>query len=215
MKLSSPFSVPADCARVFELLLDAPTMRSCIPGCQELERTSETHYQGRLVNEIAHVRFNASFAVDLTSVEPPHQIHAVLSGADRKLASALKLNGSLHVSPEAPGSALVSYTMELAIRGKLGRLGESIIRRRTAEAEREFVAAFARACAAGSAATADGTVDWALPTTPTPAAAEPAGPDELQRESLPSAEPAVAPRRAAFWPALRRRLARLAGRGHR
>jgi carbon monoxide dehydrogenase subunit G len=215
MKLSSSFSVPADCARVFELLLDAPTMRSCIPGCQELERTSDTHYQGRLVNEIAHVRFNASFAVDVTSVEPPHQIHAVLSGADRKLASALKLNGSLLVSPEGPGSALVTYTMELAIRGKLGRLGESIIRRRTAEAEREFVTAFARACAAGSAPTTYSKADRGLPSTEAPAMAEPAGPDGLQRESLPSAEPAGAPRRAAFWPALRRRLARLKGRGHR
>jgi hypothetical protein len=38
--------------------------------------------------------------------------------------------------------------MEMAMWGKLGRMGESIFRRRTAEVERQFVDAFTLACEA-------------------------------------------------------------------
>jgi hypothetical protein len=37
--------------------------------------------------------------------------------------------------------------MEMAMWGKLGRLGESIFRRKTAEVEKQFLQAFAQACA--------------------------------------------------------------------
>jgi hypothetical protein len=40
----------------------------------------------------------------------------------------------------------VGYEFELAIRGKLGRLGESVIRRRTAEVERQFAEALTAVC---------------------------------------------------------------------
>ena len=40
----------------------------------------------------------------------------------------------------------MAYEFELAIRGKLGRLGESVIRRRTAEVERQFAEALSAVC---------------------------------------------------------------------
>jgi uncharacterized protein len=145
MKISSSFSVPEESAKVFDLFLDAPTMRSCIPGCQELVRVDDMHYSGRLVNEIAHVRFDASFTVEIVGIELPHEVRAVLKGEDRRLASSLKLDAVLQVRPEGSAS-MVSYSMELAMWGKLGRMGESIFRRKTVEVERQFVEAFTRAC---------------------------------------------------------------------
>lgn len=145
MKMSSSFSVPEESVRVFELFLDAPTMRVCIPGCQELVRVDDTHYTGRLVNEIAHVRFDAAFSVEIVGLEVPHEVRAVLKGEDRRLASSLKLESVLRVSSEGDAS-MVSYSMEIAMWGKLGRMGESIFRRTTVEVERQFVEAFTRAC---------------------------------------------------------------------
>jgi carbon monoxide dehydrogenase subunit G len=147
MKIGSSFSVPEESTRVFELFLDAPTMRSCIPGCQELLRVDDTHYTGRLVNEIAHVRFDASFSVEIVGIELPHEVRAVLKGEDRRLASSLKVDSVLQVRSEGSAS-LVTYSMELAMWGKLGRMGESILRRKIADVERQFVDAFGRACGA-------------------------------------------------------------------
>ncbi|HWG01076.1 MAG TPA: SRPBCC domain-containing protein [Trebonia sp.] len=144
MKIGSTLTLPAEPTRVFERFLDPDTMRACIPGCAELERLDDNHYRGLLVNEIAHVRFSASFAAEITEIEPPRLVRAVLTGEDRKLGSSLKVNATLQVAPEGD-TCQVTYDMDIALWGKLGRLGEPIIRRRSVEVERQFSAAFADA----------------------------------------------------------------------
>jgi carbon monoxide dehydrogenase subunit G len=188
MKLGSSFVVPAERSRVFAHFLDPDSMRACIPGCSELERVDETHYRGRLVNEIAHVRFSAGFSAEITGMTEPEEVRAVLKGEDRRLASSIRIDALLSVrpvpeSPEGDDKADVSYKLDLAIRGKIGRMGESIIRRRSAEVERQFVEAFTRVCAgepvtAGAPATAG-----PAPATPQPA---PAGPPTLSQRAKPS-----------------------------
>jgi uncharacterized protein len=153
VKLASSFTVPAAADKVVALFLDPTTMRSCIPGCEELVQTDETHYKGTLVNEVAHVRFKAGFTAEIVSVsesdgEGPAVVHAVLRGEDRRLGSTIRMDATLKVVPVAPGdTSEVDYAFELAIRGKLGRLGESVIRRRTAEVERQFAEALTAVCA--------------------------------------------------------------------
>ncbi|MBQ0904996.1 CoxG family protein [Micromonospora sp. U21] len=137
--------MPVDSERVFELFLDQATMAACIPGCEELVRVDERHYSGRLVNEIAHVRFNASFSAEIVELDPPREVRAVLKGEDRRLGSSLRLDAVLGVLPNGNGSE-VSYRMEMALWGKLGRMGESIFRRRTAEVEKQFVEKFTQIC---------------------------------------------------------------------
>jgi carbon monoxide dehydrogenase subunit G len=146
MKIGSTFTVPVDSDRVFERFLDPDSMRVCIPGCEELVRVDDKHYTGRLVNEIAHVRFNASFSAEITEMLPPREVRAVLKGEDRRLGSSLKLDAVLTVAPDGDGSQ-VTYSMEMALWGKLGRMGESIFRRRTAEVEKQFVERYTQVCA--------------------------------------------------------------------
>ena len=152
VKLASSFTVPAAADKAVALLLDPTTMRSCIPGCEELVQTDETHYKGTLVNEVAHVRFKAAFAAEIVSVtesgvDGPAVVHALLRGEDRRLGSTIRVDATLRVAPVEPGDASeIGYEFELAIRGKLGRLGEAVIRRRTAEVERQFVEALTAVC---------------------------------------------------------------------
>ncbi|HEY3685265.1 MAG TPA: SRPBCC domain-containing protein [Streptosporangiaceae bacterium] len=145
MNLGSSFVIPADASRVFDAFLDPDAMRASVPGCTELERIDDTHYRGRLVNEIAHVRFSAGFTAEITEVREPEEVRAVLKGEDHRLGSSIKIDATLSVRPEGAGSE-VSYRMDVALWGKIGRLGESIVRRRSTEVERQFVAAFTRIC---------------------------------------------------------------------
>jgi carbon monoxide dehydrogenase subunit G len=230
MQLGSSFRVPADPDTVFQKFLDAPTMQSCIPGCEELVRTDDTHFTGRLVNQIAHVKFNAAFSAEITELDPPRQVVALLKGEDMRLGSSLKLNATLTVRPDGDGSE-VSYAMDMALWGKLGRLGESIFRRRTAEVEKQFVAAFSQACTSGLPVAVSDQVPAVVepaPTagTPTPApvlAAVPA-PAVAVAVPAPAAAPAPAPARtelapapaaAGWWQRLTARLRRVFSRGAR
>ena len=155
MKLSSTFPVPASPDKVLSLFLDPSTMQACIPGCDELTQDDETHYRGVLANEVAHVRFAARFAAEITSSSAPADtgepavVNATIKGEDRRLGSTVKVTAVLTIRPDgsAPDSSVVEYEIELAMWGKLGRLGESVIRRRTQEVERQFSEALAAVCA--------------------------------------------------------------------
>jgi carbon monoxide dehydrogenase subunit G len=216
MKLESSFVVPAPSRQVMPLLLDAPTMGACIPGCTEFVQVDEKTYTGRLVNEVAHVRFNAAFSAEITARDE-QEVRAVLRGEDKKLASTLKLDATLRVVPDGD-SSLVSYTIEMAMWGKLGRMGESIFRRRTAEVEKEFVAAFTRACREQQA----GTLPASPPAEPAlavvPSTAPVAAPVALVRTAPPEdPAPVRAPehrssQRHGFWRALVALVRRWSGR---
>lgn len=169
MKLSSQFTVPATPEHVFPLLLDTDVMRSCLPGCEELIRVDETTFRGRMVNVVAHVRFNAAFSAHVRSIEAPHRVTALLKGEDNRIGSSIKIDAVLGVKPDDAGS-LVDYEMDVALWGKIGRLGEAVVRRRTAEAESQFVQRFAAAAAAGD----EGTPPAPAPApTPTPQPSRP------------------------------------------
>jgi carbon monoxide dehydrogenase subunit G len=156
MKLASSFPVPAAPDKVLALFLDPATMQACIPGCEELVQVDDSRYQGSLVNEVAHVKFKAGFSADITSrttpadTSEPAVVTAVLKGEDRRLGSTIKIDATLTVSPlttDDGGTSEVSYEFELAMWGKLGRLGESVIRRRTSEVEKQFAEALTAVCA--------------------------------------------------------------------
>lgn len=203
MQIGSTLTIPAAPGRVFEQFLDPETMRACIPGCVELERLDDAHYRGLLVNEIAHVRFSARFAAEITEIEAPRLVRAVLTGEDRRLGSSLKVRATLRVEPENADSR-VSYEMDIALWGKLGRLGEPIVRRRSVEVERQFSAAFAQAC--NESVPAAPPVTDASPVTGTPAVATAVG--TIDRPAL-AASAATRPAAAAGAP---RPAARLRGR---
>jgi uncharacterized protein len=199
LQIGSTLIIPAEPSHVFERFLDPDTMRTCIPGCVELERLDDAHYRGLLVNEIAHVRFNARFAAEITEIELPRLVHAVLTGEDRRLGSSLKINVILEVTPENSESR-VTYTMDIALWGKLGRLGEPIVRRRSLEVERQFSAAFADAVTGRIRVAAEPA---AAPDAPPSAAApEAAAPDPAAAVAVAAAPPTAAPsgeRPRRFW----------------
>jgi uncharacterized protein len=177
MKLGSSFPVPAARDRVFAHFLDPDSMRACVPGCVELVRVDETHYEGRLVNEISHVRFSAGFTAEITELSAPAEVRALLRGEDRKLGSSIKVDATLAVRDEGPASSLVEFGLDLALWGKIGRMGESIVRRRSEEVQRQFVADFSRVCAAGPPGPDNPVVrELSAPPAEDAAATEAAGP---------------------------------------
>lgn len=151
MKLSSQFDLPAAPDKVVALFFDPATMRGCLPGCEELEQIDDKTFRGVLTNEVAHVKFRAGFSAEITSVEDVEAaggsvVNAVLKGEDRRLGSTIRVDARMTINPVGEDSR-VTYELEMAMWGKLGRLGESVIRRRSVEVERQFSEALAAVCA--------------------------------------------------------------------
>lgn len=86
MKLASSFLVPGSPDKVLNSFLDPAIMQVCLPGCEEVKQVDDNTYRGSLVNEVAHVKFKATFIAEITERDIPEDtakpamIKAVLKG---------------------------------------------------------------------------------------------------------------------------------------
>jgi hypothetical protein len=142
LRITSEFSVPAARTSVWRALLDPSVLLASIPGCEDLRAIDDDHLEARLVTSIAHITFGAR--IDATIVErvPPQRMTAVIQGEDKRLASALRVDATLALAEDGPARTVVAYDLEIALRGRLGRLGEPIFRRKARDMEAEFARRF-------------------------------------------------------------------------
>ena len=56
MEITGKFEIPAARERVFEALNDPEVLRRCLPGCEALERTSESTFGAKMSAKIGPVK---------------------------------------------------------------------------------------------------------------------------------------------------------------
>ncbi|MEK9911844.1 MAG: carbon monoxide dehydrogenase subunit G, partial [Candidatus Puniceispirillum sp.] len=79
MHLADEINIPGQLDTVFVSLIDPEVLKRCIPGCEELEKTSDTDYAAKVVLKIGPVKAKFSGTVSLDVSHAPH--HLTLSGA--------------------------------------------------------------------------------------------------------------------------------------
>ena len=62
-------SIPGRIETVYANLIDPEVLRRCIPGCQELEKTSDTDYAAKVILKIGPVKakFSGNVTLDLSA----------------------------------------------------------------------------------------------------------------------------------------------------
>jgi carbon monoxide dehydrogenase subunit G len=137
MRIASTFLVPGSPERVWALLLDPAALLTAMPGCEAIERVSDTVYRARLKVKVSYITFSASTETVITRFEPPHRLESTTRGEDTSLASSLRVESRLELSPGA-GTTEVRYEMDVSLWGRLGALGESVFRGKATELAAEF-----------------------------------------------------------------------------
>jgi carbon monoxide dehydrogenase subunit G len=126
MELSGETLIPAPIATVWAGLNDPAILRACIPGCEALEMTSPTEMTARVVQKIGPV--SASFAgqVTLSDLNPPHSYRITGQGSGG-VAGFAKGSALINLAEEDGGTRL-TYTVDVALGGKIAQLGGRMIK---------------------------------------------------------------------------------------
>ena len=102
---------------VYAALNDIEILRQCIPGCETIEKTSETEMTAKVVLKIGPVKASFSGKVTLSDLDPPNGYTITGEGS-----------GGAAVKLEADGEAtILHYTVNAQIGGKLAQLGGRLI----------------------------------------------------------------------------------------
>jgi hypothetical protein len=154
--------VPTDIDTTWRALNDPAVLRACIPGCESIDRVSDTEYGVAMTARVGPVSAKFSGRLLLADIAAPRSYTLKFEGQGGAAGFA---NGTAKVelSP-TDGGTRIDYVVNAQVGGKLAQIGSRLIDGAAAKVADDFFARF---------------VDRAGGSRPSPADAPEAPPPEL------------------------------------
>jgi len=154
MKFSGEIAVAAPRDAVFAKLQDIHFFASCIDGVRDLTPLDEKRYDAVLETKVAYMTFRFKVTVELTEVVASERIAAKIEGAPMGLVGRLTASSSTRLVADGDRT-VIQYEIDAALTGKLGSIGQPVLKAKAKDMEKQFAknlgAAFAPAAAQGAA----------------------------------------------------------------
>ena len=147
MTMTGEVQLPASRETVWQKLNDPDTLKATIPGCESLEKISDTAFQAVAVTKIGPVKARWKGKVTLTDLNPPNSYKIVGEG-EGGVAGFAKGAATVNLS-DKEGGTLLTYNVDAQIGGKLAQLGQRLINGAAKKMADEFFQKFAGAVGNG------------------------------------------------------------------
>ena len=174
MEIKGEYRIAAPREKVFAALNDPAILQACIPGCESLEKTSDTEMKAKVRMRIGPVSAAFSGKVTLSDLDPPNGYR--ISGEGQGGAAGFAKGGAVVSLKEDAGDTVLTYNVDAQVGGKIAQVGARLIDGTAKKLADEFFSKFATmvggpppAEAVASAAPAAATAP--LPSAPPPSAA--------------------------------------------
>jgi uncharacterized protein len=185
MDMSGEYRIAAPRQTVWVALNDPETLKQCIPGCEEIDKVSDTEFTAKVRAKVGPVSARFSGRVQLVDMDPPNGYRIVGEGTGG--AAGFAKGGAKVALAEAGAETVLTYTAEAQVGGKLAQIGSRLIQGTAKKYADDFFGNFSRLVAGGGPA---------LPATPAVTAPTPAPAASVQPEeqaARPMAPPSFPP----------------------
>ncbi len=143
MTMTGEYQLPVPPQTVWEKLNDPATLKACIPGCEQLDKTSDTEFQAVATTKIGPVKAKFKGKVTLSDLNPPTS-YKISGQGDGGVAGFAKGGATVKLAPK-DGGTLLTYAVEAQIGGKLAQLGQRLINGAAKKVADDFFKNFAAA----------------------------------------------------------------------
>ena len=148
MNGSGQFTVQAPREVVFNTIRDPRTFVGFVEGVSELKEIDATHFTAVFETKVAYMKFKFNVTVEVMRMEAPGEIEAKIEGTPLGIVGRLTATTRTTLS-EAGNETLVDYSVDATLAGKLGSIGQPVLRSKAKDMEKQFAnklrAAFAPA----------------------------------------------------------------------
>ena len=119
MEFEGERSIESDEQHLWELISDPEVLVRCVPGAEDVERVSETHYTGVVVRSFAGLSVNLDGEVEMLERSPPDHMTMRAKGKDRVTKTEMDAEGTLDLRDGEGEATVLDYHMALEFTGKL------------------------------------------------------------------------------------------------
>ena len=142
MDFTGRYFIAATPEAVWSGINDPAVLKACVPGCEQMEKTSPTEFVASARIKIGPVSATFKGKVTLSELDPPSRL--VLSGEGQGgIAGFAKGGADVRLTPENGGTVL-TYTAKASVGGKLAQIGQRLIDGAAKQIADDFFSRFAR-----------------------------------------------------------------------
>ncbi|MBS0562857.1 MAG: carbon monoxide dehydrogenase subunit G, partial [Proteobacteria bacterium] len=117
--------IPAPRSKVWEALNDPAVLKASIPGCESLEKLSDTEMKATAAVKIGPISARFSGRVELSDIDPPNG-YTISGEGQGGVAGFAKGGAQVQLADDGPGT-LLSYDVKAQVGGKIAQLGARLI----------------------------------------------------------------------------------------
>ena len=143
MNMTGEVQLPASRETVWAMLNELAVLKSCIPGCESLDKDSDNEFRAIATIKIGPVKARWKGKVRFSNLDPPNS-YCISGEGDGGVAGFAKGGAKVSLANK-DGGTLLSYNVEAQIGGKLAQLGQRLINSVAKKTADDFFGNFAAA----------------------------------------------------------------------
>ena len=148
MDMNGEFRIEAPRETVWQALNDPEILKACIPGCDEMEKHSDTQFTAKMTARFGPVKAGFTSEINLSDLQPPERY--TISG-EGKGGPAGFGKGTANVTLEEDGDGTVlRYEAALQVGGKLAQIGSRLVSGSARKIADDFFSRFSELVVEGS-----------------------------------------------------------------
>jgi carbon monoxide dehydrogenase subunit G len=125
MDMSGERLIEAPRVKVWEALNDPEILKACIPGCETIEKLSETEMKATASIKLGPIAARFAGKVRLSDLDPPNGY--TISGEGQGGAAGFAQGGAKVALWDAAGVTRLTYEVNAQVGGKMAQLGSRLI----------------------------------------------------------------------------------------
>ena len=125
MDMTGEYRIPAPRDKVWAALNDPQMLKAALPGCESLEKVSDSEFAAVVVAKVGPVKAKFNGNVTLSDLKPPESYK--IAGEGKGGAAGFAKGGAEVNLTEDAGATILRYTAKADVGGKLAQLGSRLI----------------------------------------------------------------------------------------
>ena len=139
MKLENRCLVPANIQNTWDLIMDIPRAATCVPGMQEITLDEDGKYQASLRVKVGPMGLTLAGSLQILEQSASgKEARFLIEASDRRVGGALRADLLMQLLEQGEDQTELVLNTDTTFIGKLGELGQPIIRRKANNTMQEF-----------------------------------------------------------------------------
>lgn len=149
MKLQNSCLIPAGLKESWDFLMDVSNSAKCVPGVADAAPVGTDCYRGSLRARVGPMSITLSGTVTVQEREPESgRARFLVEASDRRVGGGVKTDMLMQLKAKSPAETELTIETDTTFMGRLGELGQPLIRRKAQSTIEEFARNLARELAA-------------------------------------------------------------------